>query len=777
MWLRYNRGMSKSSSSRKKSPKSRSGNQKSGFWRFMFRAGALGLVLLAGWMVYLDAVVTSRFEGRRFEVPSRVYARPLELYDGASVSAGSLVRELELSGYRPGDGVRAGTYQRNGGRFVISTRGFLFPDGEEARRRLSLVVSGDRVSSFSVLAGPSAAIVRLEPARIGGIYPAHREDRVLVQLEEVPELLPLGLMAVEDRRFYDHFGVAPLSIARAMLANIKAGGIVQGGSTLTQQLVKNFFLSREQTLVRKGNEALMSILLELHYDKDDILETYLNEVYLGQAGTRSIHGFGLASQFYFGESLKDLAPHQLALLIGMVKGPSYYNPRRHPERATSRRNLVLDEMAEAGLLAEPELAKQKSRPLGVSAKPSFTENRYPAYIDLVHRHLARDYQQEDLQSEGLRIFTTLDPAVQHASETAVSKTLPKLANADELEAALVVTAKDTGEVLALVGGKDPQFAGFNRAVDAHRPMGSLIKPFVYLTALEQPDRYTLITPVKDQAFTLEFDDGRLWQPKNFDKEERGEVPLHLALSKSYNLPAVRVGLDIGIPNVQQTLRDFGVTTPISDYPSMLLGSVSLAPVDVAQLYQGLATGGFNTPLRTIREVTDADNEPLSRYNLKVDQVADPAAVHLVQYAMQETMQEGTGRSAYYTLPDQLTLAGKTGTTDDGRDAWFAGFSGDLLAVAWVGRDDNGPTVLTGASGALPLWSSMMSQIPQHGFSPVMPDGVQYHWVDAEAQALTGEGCANARLVPFITGSEPVMSTDCNGNIGRQIRSWFEGLFQ
>ncbi|MCE0760643.1 penicillin-binding protein 1B [Marinobacter sp. G11] len=769
--------MSKSSSSRKKSPKSRSGNQKSGFWRFMFRAGALGLVLLAGWMVYLDAVVTSRFEGRRFEVPSRVYARPLELYDGASVSAGSLVRELELSGYRPGDGVRAGTYQRNGGRFVISTRGFLFPDGEEARRRLSLVVSGDRVSSFSVLAGPSAAIVRLEPARIGGIYPAHREDRVLVQLEEVPELLPLGLMAVEDRRFYDHFGVAPLSIARAMLANIKAGGIVQGGSTLTQQLVKNFFLSREQTLVRKGNEALMSILLELHYDKDDILETYLNEVYLGQAGTRSIHGFGLASQFYFGESLKDLAPHQLALLIGMVKGPSYYNPRRHPERATSRRNLVLDEMAEAGLLAEPELAKQKSRPLGVSAKPSFTENRYPAYIDLVHRHLARDYQQEGLQSEGLRIFTTLDPAVQHASETAVSKTLPKLANADELEAALVVTAKDTGEVLALVGGKDPQFAGFNRAVDAHRPMGSLIKPFVYLTALEQPDRYTLITPVKDQAFTLEFDDGRLWQPKNFDKEERGEVPLHLALSKSYNLPAVRVGLDIGIPNVQQTLRDFGVTTPISDYPSMLLGSVSLAPVDVAQLYQGLATGGFNTPLRTIREVTDADNEPLSRYNLKVDQVADPAAVHLVQYAMQETMQEGTGRSAYYTLPEQLTLAGKTGTTDDGRDAWFAGFSGDLLAVAWVGRDDNGPTVLTGASGALPVWSSMMSQIPQHGFSPVMPDGVQYHWVDAEAQALTGEGCANARLVPFIAGSEPAMSTDCNGNIGRQIRSWFEGLFQ
>ncbi|MFV8571849.1 penicillin-binding protein 1B [Marinobacter sp. SBS5] len=769
--------MSKSTKSRKKSPKSQPKSRRSGLWRLLFRVVLLGLVVLAGWMVYLDAVVTSRFEGRRFEVPSRVYARPLELYDGASVSASGLARELELAGYRAGDGSKLGTYRRNGGRFVISARGFVFPDGEEPRRRLSLVVSGDKVQSFSVVSGPKSPIVRLEPAQIGGIYPAHREDRVLVQLEEVPELLPSTLMAVEDREFYSHFGLAPLSIARAMLVNMKAGRVVQGGSTLTQQLVKNFFLTREQTLVRKGNEALMSILLELHYEKDDILETYLNEVYLGQAGVRSIHGFGLASQFYFGERLKDLAPHQMALLVGMVKGPSYYNPRRHPKRATARRNLVLDEMAEAGLLTEQEANAAKAKPLGVSAKPSFTDNRYPAYIDLVRRHLARDYQEEDLQSEGLRIFTTLDPAVQHASEAAVSKTLPKLPGADALEAALVVTAKDTGEVLALVGGKDPSFAGFNRAVDAQRPMGSLIKPFVYLAALEQADRYTLITPVKDQAFTLEFDDGKLWQPKNFDKLERGEVPLHRALSKSYNLPAVRVGLDVGIPAVQEKLRAFGITSPISDYPSMLLGSVNLAPVDVAQLYQGLATSGFNTPLRSIREVTDADNEPLSRYNLKVDQVADPAAVHLVQYAMQETMQEGTGRSAYYTLPERLTLAGKTGTTDDGRDAWFAGFSGDLLAVAWVGRDDNGPTSLTGASGALPIWSTMMAQIPQHGFSPVMPDGVQYHWVDTEANAMTGEGCQNARLIPFVTGSEPDRHTGCNGDFGGQIRSWFEGLFR
>ncbi|MCK0165246.1 penicillin-binding protein 1B [Marinobacter sp. S6332] len=741
---------------------------------------AIGAVLLACWMVYLDAVVTSRFEGRRFEVPSRVYARPLELYDGAGVSSGALERELALSGYRKGDGTKPGSYRRNGGHFIISTRGFRFPDGAEPRRKLSLNIYSDRIQDFRVSSGDNSAIVRLEPARIGGIYPAHKEDRILVRLDEVPALLPKALMAVEDRKFYDHFGIAPASIGRALLANLRAGRVVQGGSTLTQQLVKNFFLTRDQTLLRKGNEALMSILLELHYEKDDILETYLNEVYLGQAGRRSINGFGLASQFYFGESLKDLDVHQIALLVGMVKGPSYYNPRRHPERATQRRNLVISEMEDAGLIDASKAARARGLSLGVSAKPSYSENRYPAYIDLVRRHLARDYKEQDLRSEGLRIFTTLNPAIQYAAEYAVTDTLPRLAKgktAKALEATLVVTAKDTGEVLALVGGKDPQYAGFNRALDANRPIGSLIKPFTYLTALEQPDRYTLMTPVLDKSFTLEFDDGRRWQPKNYDGEERGEVPLHRALSKSYNLPAVRVGLDVGIPAVSKTLRAFGVVTPISEYPSMLLGSVAMSPVTVAQIYQGLATSGFNTPLRTIREVTGPGGEALSRYSLEVDQVADPTAVHLVQYAMQETMQEGTGRSAYYSVPKELTLAGKTGTTDDGRDSWFAGFSGDLLAVAWVGRDDNGPTALTGATGALPVWSRFMAQVPQHGFSPVVPDGVSYHWVNPEKQALTDEYCDNARLLPFITGSEPTQRVSCSGTLERKIRGWFEGLFQ
>ncbi|MBS3804738.1 MAG: penicillin-binding protein 1B [Oleiphilaceae bacterium] len=779
----YNPAMTKTPGSKKtprkpaRKPRSR---RRAWFWPLFIRAALVGLVVLAGWMVYLDAVVTARFEGKRFEVPSRVYARPLELYEGASVSRAGLRRELELSGYQAGDGVAPGSFRQAGGRFIVSTRGFDFADGSEPRRRLDIVVSGDRVSNFRVLSGQSAAVVRLEPARIGGIYPAHKEDRVLVRLSDMPAGFVATLLSIEDRDFFDHFGVAPLSIARAFWVNLQAGRVVQGGSTLTQQLAKNLYLSRDKTLLRKGNEALMSLLLELHYDKSEILETYLNEVYLGQAGTRSIHGFGLGSQFYFGEAVKDLELHEYALLIGLVKGPSYYNPRRHPQRALARRNLIIETLAGAGVIEKRQAESAQARPLGITAKPSYSENRYPAYIDLVRRHLARDYKQEDLQSDGLRIFTTLDPAIQGAAEEAVASTLDRLEPAggpSPLESAMVVTARDTGEVVALVGGRDPQFAGFNRALDARRPIGSLIKPFTYLTALTEARRYTLTTPVEDRGFSLVFENGQRWQPANYDGEERGPVPLHEALSSSYNLPAVRVGLDLGVPEVIKTLQRLGMNEPVSSYPSMLLGAVPMTPVTLTSLYQGLATSGFNMPLRSIRDVTTSKGQSLSRYSLNIDQVVDPAAVHLVQYAMQETMREGTGRSAYRYVSQDLGLAGKTGTTDDGRDSWFAGFSGDLLAVTWVGRDDNTKTVLTGATGALPVWSRFMANVPQHGLSPVVPDGVQYHWVNSQQNALTDERCENARLIPFITGSEPGARVTCPGNTGGRLRNWFEGLFE
>ncbi|QCF24924.1 penicillin-binding protein 1B [Hydrocarboniclastica marina] len=765
---------------RSRSPRSRKNSRTSGFRRGLWRLALVALAGLAAWLVYLDAVVTSKFEGRRWEIPSRVYARPLELYEGAPVNAEALAAELQLLGYNAVPTVDdPGEYRRQGSRFTLQTRDFRFPDALEPSRRLQVTLAEDRVESMRVLSGSPEAIVRVDPVQIGGIYPNHGEDRVLVKLDQAPPFLRDALITVEDRDFDRHWGISLSGIARAAWANLQAGRVTQGGSTLTQQLVKNLYLSRDQTISRKVNEALMAILLDLHYSKDEILETYLNEVYLGQSGARSINGFGLASQFYFSRSFQRLELHHVALLVAMVKGPSYYDPRRHPQRALERRNLVLDMLAEHGVVPARQAQEARTRPLGVVDRGRYSDNRYPAFVDLVRRHLARDYQQADLQSEGLRIFTTLDPQVQAAAEKAVSETLEVLDPRESeapLQAAAIFTGKENGEVTAVVGDRDPRFAGFNRALDANRSIGSLAKPMVYLTALAQPEKYTLMTPVKDEPFRLVFNNGDEWAPKNYSGQYHGQVPLHEALSHSYNLATVRLGLDVGIAEVTETFRDLGFEKPLTPYPSLFLGATTMAPIDVAELFQSIAASGFTVPLRTIREVTTSEGETLSRYDLEIEQRFSPQAMHLLHYAMQEVMREGTGRSVYNYVPSSLNLAGKTGTTDDGRDTWFAGFSGDHLGVVWLGRDGNAPTSLTGASGAMRVFGRVMGAIPQHSFSPIVPDGVAYYWVDPTVPAVTEEGCEGAVFLPFIEGSQPEKTINCDGSVTGRIKGWLNGWF-
>ncbi|UZE95864.1 penicillin-binding protein 1B [Alkalimarinus alittae] len=745
----------------------------------IFKLIVVLLVALLSWVIYLDAVVRAKFEGKRWEIPARVYARPLEIYDGLALNAENLQLELKTLGYKKT--VKAdipGTFAHHGSGIVIYSRGFLFADGKESARRVAFSIDSGVVNRFFVAKGEQNEILRLEPLQIGGIYPAKKEDRQLVTLDQVPEGLIESLLWVEDRDFERHIGVAPLSIVRAMLANMKAGRVVQGGSTLTQQLVKNFYLSRDKTIIRKATEAMMALLLEFHYEKRDILEAYINEVYLGQAGARAIHGFGMASQFYFGKPLSDLRIEQSALLVALVKGPAYYDPRRHRARALERRNLVLSVLAEEGGISQSEAIKARGRPLGVIDKPSYSTNRYPAFIDLVKRQLASDYQPEDLQSEGLRIFTTLDPQIQERAETSLKSTLASISKkrADSpLEGAVVVTGSESGEVVALVGGAEPKFSGFNRALDAIRPIGSIIKPAVYLTALQQPDRYTLVTPLKDEPFALEFENGERWTPNNFDNKSHGTVPLYQALSKSYNLSTARLGLDLGVDEVSATLRLLGVTRPMNIYPSLFLGATTLAPIDVTQMYQTIAASGFNVPVRAIRSVTTSSGEELSRYAYEVDQVIDSNSMHLLQYGLIGVAKEGTARGVYRYLNADLTVAGKTGTTNDSRDSWFAGFSGDYLGVVWLGHDDNRSTGLTGSSGALKVWGQLMKQFPQRPFDPIKPSGINYRWIDESTGNLTQDGCTGARFVPFIVGSEPVESQSCTGGFSR-ARHWFNSLF-
>lgn len=745
----------------------------------------VGGLLLALYASHLDRRVQERFAGSLWALPAKVYARSLELWVGLPLSPEQLERELTRLGYYRVEGVpKPGEYRKAGVDIEVHARQARHVDGEEPERLLRIRFEGKRVAGLWDAQGMAVDLARLEPPLIGSFYPDKQEDRILLRLQDAPPLLVQTLLAVEDQAFYEHHGVNPWAILRAMLVNLAQGEVTQGGSTITQQLAKNFFLSNERTFSRKLTELIMAIELELHYSKEQILEAYLNEVWLGQDGGRAIHGFGLASEFYFGRPLEELAPEQIALLVGMVKGASYYNPRRHPDRALARRNVVLGVMAEQGLIDEAKLDALRQRPLGVSAQAGRGQGRYPAFMQLVRRQLTQEYDEQALRTLGLRIYTTLDPEVQMQAEQAVVGQLEQIEKARKLppgalQAALVVSDPSSGEVLALVSDRDPRFEGFNRALDARRPIGSLVKPAIYLTALEQPQRYTLGSLLEDAPLTLEQPGSPPWSPENYDRQYRGSIPLYAALAHSVNLPAVRVGLDLGLENVAATLRRLGGRPPDKPTPAMLLGAVEMTPTEVAQMYQTLAAGGFQTPLRAIHGVLDADGRPLARYTLTVRQAAYPAPVFLVTTAMQAAVREGTAAALGKALPG-LNLAGKTGTTNDLRDSWFAGFSANRLAVVWVGRDDNQPTQLTGSSGALPIFIQLMRALPQQPRSQEAPAGIVWVSIDPATGLLAPPGCPGAVELPYIEGSAPRIMSDCAvpGEGGQDSPlQWLEQLFQ
>ena len=738
----------------------------------------VGLVVLTFAMVYLDARVQTAFSGRKWALPATVYARPLELFAGARITAEGLEQELKALGYRTQHWPGAGSYQRSGGNWTIHTRGFAFVDGEEPARVVKIGTHQGAVTDVWSDEGDALSVARLEPLAIGGIYPQHNEDRELVQLADVPPYLVKALMVAEDRDFYSHHGVSPKGIARAMFANVKAGALVQGGSTITQQLVKNFFLTNERTLARKVTEIPMALLVEFHYSKDEILEAYLNEVYLAQDGARAIHGVGMASRYFFNRPVDELTLAQSALLVALVRGPSYYDPWRHPERARARRDLIIEQMRVQKLVTDKEAASAKASKLDIGAsRRDRSRAIYPAYLDLVRRQLSRDYDEDDLRTQGLKIFTNFDPQVQWQAERAVDNVLrgvnARIKKGAPIEAAVVVTSVSNGDVLAVVGGRETRYAGFNRALEARRQIGSLMKPAVYLTALRQSDRYTLITPLLDAPLSIKTPGGP-WQPENFDHKSHGDVPLFKALAMSYNQATARLGMEVGLGPVVNTLRKLGVDSEIPEVPSLLLGSIGLTPFEVAAMYQTIASHGFSSPLGAIRDVTDADGQPLSRYSFEVEQRFAQEPVFLLQHAMQSVMREGTGQSVYQRLPIAMNVAGKTGTSNDQRDSWFAGFTGDKLAVVWLGRDDNTTTPLTGSTGALAVWRDMMANISLQPLDLVPPEGVHYEWVDVATRKRVDSTCTNARQIPFISGSEPQETGDCVQP--NAIKRWFEDVF-
>ena len=725
------------------------------------RSLLLFVPLLLLYTAWLDYSVRVQFEGKRWELPARVYAAPVELYAGKSMGASQLLGALRQLGYRKQSGaVDPGSYQQRENRIKLHTRPFKFWDGAEHSVHVQLTFNKGSISRIDPLQrGEEVDIIRLDPLPIGSFFASHGEDRQLVRLEELPPQLIDTLTTVEDRAFFDHYGINPFAILRAVVANIRAGRMVQGGSTLTQQLAKNLFLTRERTLTRKLREALITLILEFHYEKEEILQAYLNEVYFGQDQHRSIHGVGMASHFFFGHDASQLTLAESALLVGMLKGPSRYNPRRHPQRAKQLRDLILDLLAQQGVVSEGEANRAKRKSLGVLSHVPSGQSLYPAFLDLVRRQILRDYKREDLTTAGLQIFTTLNPLSQQAAEWGLQRRIRELGgNKKKLQGAVVVVHPESGEVEAVVGGSDPRATGFNRALHAVRPIGSLVKPALYLTALEQPNRYTLVSELLDQPFQIKSGNS-IWQPDNYDKASHGAVPLYRALSRSYNLSTARLGAALGIGSVARTIERLGVERKIQRYPSLFLGSLELSPLEVAQLYQPLAGGGIHTPLRAIRGVVDHQGNPLKRYPLHVKEVSSPASIALLQWGMQEVVRDGTAKGLNRMLSPTLEIAGKTGTTDELRDSWFAGFSGDRLAVVWMGRDDNQSAGLTGSSGALHVWGRMMSKLPNQPLRIRYPEEVVEVWIDDQGRRV-GSGCNHGRSIPFVQGSEPLVEVQC-----------------
>jgi len=752
---------------------------------------ALALGFLIPYTAYLNTQVTQRFGELRWQIPTRVYARPLVLNAGLAMNASTLKTELAASAYRDdGAGRSPGTYRQEGGRFHISSRGYIDVDGRVAPRRITLALSGGQVASLRD-AGEDKALkaARLDPARIATLYGQKQEERRLLRLADAPELLVTGLQAVEDRDFSRHHGIDISGIMRAVWVMVRSGGKSrQGASTLTQQLARSGLLGigKEQTLTRKFNEVLYALIMEARYDKATILEAYLNQVYLGQRGSQAIHGVASGAEFWFGRDLDALSSEQVALLIGLVKGPSYYDPRRNPERALDRRNFVLGKLHESRLIDDAEYQRALAAPLGVPKVPGLVAaNRFPAYIDLVRRQLGNDYPESVLQGAGLNVFTGMSPSAQAYAEGAVAHTIKSLENKrrPELQTGLVVTDVHNGDVLAVVGSRDVAEPGFNRAIEAHRPVGSLLKPFVYLLALAQPDRFSLASWVDDSPVTVKLGRGRNWTPANSDNRSHGTVRLIDALARSYNQATVRVGMQVGPERLTQLIHVLAGLKAEAN-PSVILGSTDQSPYGMAQLYQFLASGGEIQPLHAVRGVVDAQGKLLKRYDKRPApaQEGDSIAANLISVGLQQVVSSGTASGLNADGLGRLHPAGKTGTSNDGRDSWYAGYTGDHLAVIWMGNDQNEQTGLYGASGAMRVWSGIFRNLPSAPLR-VSSKGLDWQYVAAEGNSTTDEGCPGARRFPFVSGFtpayapcapaiDPSMADDGAGGESGGWRRWF-----
>ena len=728
---------------RKGKGKGRKPRGKRGWFWLLLKLFIVFVVLIAIYGVYLDQKIRSRIDGKVWQLPAAVYGRMVNLEPDMSISKNEMVKLLQATQYRQVTKMtRPGEFTVQAKSIEMIRRPFDFPDSKEGQARARLTFDGDRLETIENMDNDRQfGFFRLDPRLITMLSSANGEQRLFVARNGFPDLLVDTLLATEDRHFYEHDGISLYSIGRAVLANLTAGRTVQGASTLTQQLVKNLFLSSERSYWRKANEAYMAVLMDARYSKDRILELYMNEVYLGQSGDNEIRGFPLASLYYFGRPVEELSLDQQALLVGMVKGASIYNPWRNPKLALERRNLVLRLLQQQQVIDQELYDMLSARPLGVQPRGGVISPQ-PAFMQMVRQELQSKLGDKVKDLSGVKIFTTFDSVAQDAAEKAAVEGIPALKKQrklSDLETAMVVVDRNTGEVRAMVGGAEPQFAGYNRAMQARRSIGSLAKPATYLTALSQPNLYRLNTWIADAPISLRQPNGQVWSPQNDDRQFSGQVMLVDALTRSMNVPTVNLGMALGLPAITDTWQKLGVPKDqLHPVPAMILGALNLTPIEVAQAFQTIASGGNRAPLSALRSVIAEDGSVLYQSFPQAERAVPAQAAYMTLWTMQQVVQRGTGRQLGAKYPG-LHLAGKTGTTNNNVDTWFAGIDGREVVITWVGRDNNQPTKLYGASGAMSIYQRYLANQSPVPLNLVAPEDIVDMGVDASGNFICGGG--------------------------------------
>jgi penicillin-binding protein 1B len=693
-------------------------------------------------------------KGPDWHIPSRIYSSETVLKPGTNIDLIGIDARLKRLRYHQTKRLSSpGDFRKTDQAYFIYLNEFDYPEEKTKPRKIKLSLEGRTIKQITDPdSGSELKEAALEPEDFAAIYDQSFEDRMLVTLQDCPKVLTDAIIATEDKHFYENWGIDPLRIFKAGIVNIREGRISQGGSTITQQLVKNIFLTSDRTFSRKIKELWLSIVLNVLYSKDQILEMYINEVYLGQRGNASICGFGRASRVYFDKDVKDLNLQQAAFLAGIICSPNLYSPWKHPEDAKERRNTVLALMRDQNKITEKEYQKAIKTPLGVA--PFSPKTRYaPYFVDYILNQLEDDIPAGDLSKGGYSIYTTLDMTVQLALENKLEKGLRNLGN-QRLQGAVVAVNPNTGEILGMSGGRSYSYSQFNRAVQMRRQIGSLIKPFIYYEALKKG--YTLNRMLDDSPYTMPQGDGTEWTPSNFDNVSHGSITMAEALIQSYNIATVRLGMDVGVADVASVIRDLFPGQKVKENPSLLLGAMESSPLDMAIMFSAFANGGYRVKASAIKAVKVKNDVVYRGSSYAPDKRLDDTAVFLIDFCLMDVIRFGTGKTASgYGMPDGV--CGKTGTTNDLRDSWFACFTKDISLVSWVGMDNNSPAGFTGATGAMPIAAMIMAslghvrQIPQ-------PEGIVLKDIDPASGKLAME-TAPKILLPFVEGTEPTEYSD------------------